>query len=282
MRSGVCAAIIGVMIVVGCAPAVEPTPSFERAPSLAPSATVLPIIPEDDPNAFVGRSDPTSAALAAEGHPSQDPPLAVQPTEQFVPITVLGADGTQLSAQYFVASAPAPALLLLHDDDGATASLMTLGSSLRDNGFNVMVLSLRGYGSSSGQVDWSLAGNDARDAINSILTLPDVTGVAVIGTGRSAAAAMLACSQHTQCAAITLIDPLPDAASDPVENVAASIGTLPLLMLVSEGRAEAQQTAQIIQANSGDQSLLQAYSDQNIDQISSTTPLISWLRGVFP
>ena len=262
------------LILIACAPTVQPTPEFERAPSLAPSATVLPIIPQENPEAFVGRSDPTAAALAAEGHPSQDPPQAAQATEQSIPITVVAEDGTVLASQYFGASAEVT-VVILHDEDGDTESLMALGAALQGGGFNVMVLSMRGYSPSRGQVDWTMAASDAFSGIESVLALPNMTQVALLGTGRSASAAMRACSQHPLCAAAIVLNPAPDPASDPISEVAAGLGTRPLLILVGQDRADAGQNAQIIQSGTGGTATLQTF----LDQTTVSTSILAWLSN---
>jgi hypothetical protein len=263
-------------IIAACAPVTEPTPTFERAPSLAPSPTVLPIIPEDNPDTFIGRSNPTSAALAAEGHPSQDPSLAPQATEQSIPFTVIASDGTMLASRYFGAGSDS-AVVLLHDNDGDLVSMNLLGAALQQAGFKVMALTLRGYRPSSGQVDWSQAQDDALSGIDSILTLPGVTRVALLGVGRSSTAAMLACAQHSECAAIILVNPIPDEASSPLEQASTTIGDRPLLMLVSQERAEAQQNAQIIQASAGASGAIQVFPALTVDQLVTITPLADWL-----
>jgi len=269
-----------IAIIVACAPVVEPTPAFERAPSLAPSATVLPIIPEENPESFVGRSNPTSAALAAEGHPSQDPSLAPQATEQSIPFTVIADDGTVLSSRYFGAGSEF-AMVLLHDENGDLVSMNLLGAALQGAGFKVMTLNLRGYGASSGQVDWSQAANDALGGIDSMLTLPEVSRVAILGVGRSATAAMDACGQRAECAAMILVNPTSDGGSSPLETVASGIGERPLLMLVSEARADSQQNAQIIQANAGLSAQIQVVAGLTVDQLVTMTPLTDWLLQTF-
>jgi pimeloyl-ACP methyl ester carboxylesterase len=140
-----------------------------------------------------------------------------------------------------------------------------------------MALTLRGYRPSSGQVDWSQAQDDALSGIDSILTLPGVTRVALLGVGRSSTAAMLACAQHSECAAIILVNPIPDEASSPLEQASTTIGDRPLLMLVSQERADAQQNAQIIQASAGASGAIQVFPALTVDQLVTITPLADWL-----
>jgi pimeloyl-ACP methyl ester carboxylesterase len=142
-----------------------------------------------------------------------------------------------------------------------------------------MVLSLRGYPPSGGQVDWAQAAGDAFSGVEAILTLPNVTQVALFGTGRSASAAMRACAEHPLCTAVILLNPVPDAASDPIEEAASGLGARPLLMLVSQDRPDSQQNAQIIQANLGETASLQALPA--LDQTTVMPPLLDWLLREF-
>ncbi|HLA45310.1 MAG TPA: hypothetical protein VJZ27_17815, partial [Aggregatilineales bacterium] len=140
-----------------CLPPVpEPTPTIERAPSLAPSPTVLPIIIPESDNNFIGRSDPTAAALAAEGQPDQEAEIIPFPTEVTIPMTIIADDGVILRADFYGAQQhPAPGVMLLPGESGITDDLMLAAQNLQIAGYHTMLLHLRGYGASGGKIDLS-------------------------------------------------------------------------------------------------------------------------------
>jgi hypothetical protein len=146
-----------------CLEVPTPTPTVERAPSLQPSPTFLPFIPTELPDFSIGFSDPTSAALVAEGEPSQEPDLVtgIASREAF-PLQFFADDGTVLQVQFFgAANRPAPGILLLHDYRQSGDTWFVAAAELQNVGYNVFVPDLaRIQRASEVQVDWAAVLND--------------------------------------------------------------------------------------------------------------------------
>jgi hypothetical protein len=267
------------LLLFACDPLLgEPTPQISVAPSLAPSPTVLPIISPQPSDVFVGRSDPTAAALAAEGHPSLDPSEIINPTEASIPITVIAADGTALHAEYYGAPfRPASAILILHGEESDLSPLQILGSSLQTAGYSVMLLYQRGYSPSGGQVDWSLSDDDALSALNTLGTLPDIQSMTVLAQGQSTVGAVMACQQQPRCGRIILLDPLPNDLLMPVSDLAGLVGNLPLLALAGEERPFSLQMTQTLAATGQANITTQTYPGALWLPDQITPPILSWL-----
>lgn len=235
-------------VLVACEIAVDdPTPTIERAPSLAPSATVLPIISPEASNVFTGRSDPTSAGLAAEGEPSQPATVFALPTDASVPITVLTADGVVLRAIWFgTAQQPAPAILVLHGEDDRREVLTDFASRLQQAGASALLVAMRGYGTSGGAVDWSRAESDVQQALNTLATLPGVQNMSIWAEGRSAIAAMVVCSARSDCIAVGLANPLPDDALLSLDESARRLGNLPTLIVIDPALTVSATTGEVL------------------------------------
>jgi pimeloyl-ACP methyl ester carboxylesterase len=228
---------------------------------LAPSPTVLPIISPQPSDVFVGRSDPTAAALAAEGHPSLDPSEVLNPTQASIPITVIAADGTILYADYYGAPIrPAPAILVLPGEESDLSPLQTLANNLQAGGYHVMLLYQRGHSPSGGRVDWSVSDNDALSALTTLETLPDVQSMIVLAQGQSTVGAVIACRQQPRCGRIILLDPLPNDALLALSDIATLIGTLPLVSIIGEEYLQSSEMVQTLTATGQTNITMQTYS----------------------
>lgn len=207
------------MITVGlvaCEPNLtEPTTdanTFRQTDDLPPSATFLPFIPTDSESSFIGRSDPTNAALAAEGQPSvefEENPIAV-PTAVSLPIQSFSTDGHLLQMEYYTTPLDiAPLIILLHDANQTHAALDALAITLQNNGYNVLVPDQRGHGNSGGEVDWPRSVGDMEIFLNTVQNFPAInhTAVIFIGLGEGANVALVSCSRTSTCRGAGVISP---------------------------------------------------------------------------
>lgn len=205
-----------VLLLAGCEllAAEEPTPTIDRLPPLVPSATVLPRIPTENPDSFVGRSDPTRAALAAEGEPSAQPELSQLPTEASFPITVRAGDVNLRTLYFPAANTPASAVIWVHDQNGDTSPFDARLASLPN--YHHMILNLRGYGNSGGIQDWSQAANDIAAAVDTVVNLPGVAQVSVIGLGNGGYATIQGCELAPRCLAAIALNPQAQSGMSPL------------------------------------------------------------------
>lgn len=268
--------LVLVLVLAGCDGFFdEPTQTPARTSPVIASATVLPVISPEASDNYIGRSDPTAAALAAEGQPSDEAPTSLPPTNASIPINVLTEDGLVLRTLYYGAPVqPAPVILLVHGEDGKTDELNLLGQALQSVGYNVMLLYLRGYLPSPGSVDWSLAVSDIKMALDTLQTLPTVPQYGVLGLGSGASAAMLACAEHAYCNIAVGVNPLPQANLPGFES-----GSLPILLLASEDNPTSLQTAQSIDSSAQGEHVLVVYPMLILTEESVRTQIIRWFQG---
>ncbi len=270
--------LLGVLIflLVGCDGWMDsPTQTPPRTPLIAASPTVLPVISPESSSVFVGRSDPTAAALAAEGQPSEEAPTQPIATDAFIPINVLAADGAVLRTSYYGAPVqPAPVMVLVHGEDGNVQELTLFAQALQSVGYNVMLLYLRGYPPSPGQPDWSLAVSDIKSALDTLQTLPVAPRYGILGQGSGTLAAILACAEHPSCVVAVGANPLPSSQIVLPQNV-----TLPMLLLAGEDRSDSLQTAQTMDASAQGTHVLVVYPTLVLAEESVRTQIFRWLEG---
>lgn len=225
------------------------TPPLDLSPTLQASPTFLPIVPENSAEDFIGRSNPTAAALAAEAQPSDEPTLSALPTDAVIPYTLIMADGTLLQSQLYGAPLlPAVGVLLVHGEDGKHANLEALAGMLQAQGYHALVLSLRGHGRSGGLQDWSLADEDIAAALQSLDSLPSVTGLLVLGEGAGAVSGAGACGQVAACQGLVMLNPLVREDTPSLDSLVAAPGQRPVLLVAAELQPAAMQVAQILDA----------------------------------
>ncbi len=269
-------------VLVACGPnTAEPTVPPADAPIRAASPTVLPFLPTDPADNFVGRSDPTAAALAAEGQPSVEPTDLFQPfpTEDSIPLTIRTADGVRLTAEFYSApQRPAPAVVLMPGENGADADARALANGLVVRGFHVMLVHPRGMSPSGGQIDWRRTEEDVRAALQTLDTLPNIGGVSVLGGERSALGAALACRADARCSAAILWQPLPDETRMTLEEAGAGLGALPVYLITSEDRPVALAAAQLLSDFAGAATLATARQYTAADP-AILDGLAEWLRA---
>lgn len=267
--------VLGFLIAVlaGCGGLLEaPTEMPPRTPLIESSPTVLPVISPESSSAFVGRSDPTAAALAAEGQPSEESPTQPIPTDASIPINVLAVDGTVLRTSYYGAPVqPAPVIVLVHGEDGDVQELTLFAQALQSVGYNVMLLYLRGYAPSPGSVDWSLAVSDIKSALDTLQTLPVAPSYGVLGQGSGAVTAIAACGEHPLCVAAVGTNPLLSSQIRFPQGV-----TLPMLLLAGEDQSASLQAAQSMDAAALGEHVLVVYPTLMLAQEAVRTQIFRW------
>ncbi|MBN2303497.1 MAG: alpha/beta fold hydrolase [Anaerolineae bacterium] len=230
----------------GTSPA--PTATFVWPTALPASPTVNPVAPavenhdiRDPGLGEAGVSDPTKAALAAEGEPDQPlPTVTPLPTDATLPLVISAGDGLVLQATlYGAAVRPAPGVLLLHMESRDRTSWDDLPERLQARGYAVLVIDQRGHGSTGGAVDWALALDDIRAAMSQLAELPGINPaqIAVIGAGIGANLGLNACVDTAGCVGAVLLSPGLDTRSITTADAMARIGFRPVLIIASENDA---------------------------------------------
>ncbi len=206
---------LGVLLIAACVPNIS-TPTPEGPATLAPSPTVLPFLPTEDSTNALGRSNPTSAALPAEGELDTAglfTPTLLEPTAQHIPLQFFAEDGTILSVSFYGAAIrPAPMILLLHDIDQDQDAWGIYAPQLQALGYNVYLMNLRDRRKNAFEVNWALVISDVRLVIQNLLNSNTINNgqVAIVGLGTGANVAIFACAQMPSCTQTVAISPRPN------------------------------------------------------------------------
>lgn len=233
--------VFAVFVVAACGPlAASPTPTPDNRPaSLVPSATILPFLPTQDAASSFGRSNPTTAALAAEGELDTAgllTPTLLEPTAQYIPLQFFADDGTLLEVVFFGAALrPAPMILLLHDSSQDGEVWASYASQLQTLGYNVYLTDLRGRRDDPVDVDWLAV---VSDVVTIVQNLSNTTAIntsqsTMIGIGTGATVALFACSQMATCTQAVAISPRPSLAGLDSSQLSGGYGQGRRLVLAS-------------------------------------------------
>ena len=129
------------------------------------------------------------------------------PTHQT--ITLHRANAT-LIADFHPAADSAPVILLLHMLNSNRSAYAPLIPDLRDAGYGVLNIDLRGHGASGGTRDWDAAINDVALGWASWLAENDhlnESGLAIIGGSIGANVALISCAQVEVCRGAIALSP---------------------------------------------------------------------------
>ncbi|MCC6653253.1 MAG: prolyl oligopeptidase family serine peptidase [Candidatus Eisenbacteria bacterium] len=127
------------------------------------------------------------------------------------PSQLLDVGGRKVEVVAFAPANPegqAPGVLIVHSDDEHARRWLQVGTSMRARGYAVVVVSLPGFGASTGPADLNGPATSAAldAAFERLASLPGVNPglLAVWGTGRGATAAALLAGRRTGVAAMVL------------------------------------------------------------------------------
>lgn len=279
-------------------PPPEPTATYAwptQPPTVPPSPTVAPVMPQGDGQGglSIGASNPTQAALAAEGQPSQEPATpTLAPTEPVLPMAISAPDGTTLQAQFYAARAhPAPAVLLVHQAGGSQQDWEPLIEPLRGAGYAVLTFDLRGHGGSGGDADWAQMSGDTQAALRLLSALAgvDSSRIVLIGASVGANLALNACADLVGCGAAVLLSPGLDYHGIATAPAIPRLGGRPLLIVT--GQPDANNPADSVMldglAASGDHQLVIVPAAAHGAQLFAAEPglvtrIVAWLTARVP
>jgi dienelactone hydrolase len=238
--------VIVVVLLAGCGtdqPEAEPTEI--PLPVLAASPTVDPISPAQEDSSIrdpglgaVGVSNPTEAALAAEGEPEvAGATRTPQPTEARLPVLISTSDGLVLRGDFYPSALrPAPGVLLLHQRGADRSSWEPLVQRLQALHYAVLTVDLRGFGETGGAEDWTLAPGDVRAALEQLAALPGVSPerIAIVGASVGANLGLNLCADYSGCQAAVLLSPGLDYRGITTADAMARLGVRPVLIAAGE------------------------------------------------
>lgn len=274
------------ILLAACVPPDEGTEDdLERAPSLQPSSTVLPFVVGEPTDVFLGRNNPTQAALAAEGELSEDPTIQALPTSQSVPVQVFASDNLLLMFDYYGGlSTDSPVIFLFHDDGEVRSSWDAFASQLQSRGYHVIVPDIRGYGSTGGTVDWEMALQDVQILVNNLSILGRTTSdapIAMVGVGHGANLALTGCAAETTCQSAVAVSPS-DGVLD-TDSAVRNLSTRALLLVSADDDSASAATANRLNSIHTGEHVWQRYGSGGSggelfgSQPGLTSQIVDWL-----
>ena len=132
-----------------------------------------------------------------------------QPAPAHQTIT-LAADDATLIADFYPTDASAPVILLLHMLNSNRSAYDPLIPDLREAGYAILNIDLRGHGDSGGSRDWDLAINDVALGWTGWLAENNrlgESGLAIIGGSIGANVALISCAQVAVCRGAIALSP---------------------------------------------------------------------------
>ncbi len=296
-------AVLLVLLAAGCTEAPpQPTATYTwptLSPTVAASATVNPVAPiEEGPQIHVqppdapGVSNPTQAALAAEGQPSQDLPTSTpQPTQAQLPMLISANDGLVLRGTLFGPDVrPAPGILLVHDRGEDRTAWNEMAGRLQAAGYAVLTVDVRGHGETGGGVNWPLAQEDVRVVLRQLAELPGIntTQLIVIGAGIGANMGLNACADQTGCAGVVMLSPGLDYRGITTSEAMARLGARPVLIVASENDDNNPADSLLLDSMAAGDHQVQVYpaAGHGTAMLAADPGLydliVNWLRARFP
>ncbi len=134
---------------------------------------------------------------------------AAEDVPQFETVTLTRAD-TTLTADFYPAADSAPVVLLLHMLNSNRSAYDPLIPDLREAGYAILNIDLRGHGASSGERDWDTAINDVALGWTGWLGENNhlgESGLAIIGGSIGANVALISCAQVEICRGAIALSP---------------------------------------------------------------------------
>jgi dienelactone hydrolase len=124
-------------------------------------------------------------------------------------VQIRAEDGLNLSGDYYPAATDAPAVLLLHQMYTTRTSWRRLVNPLREAGFHVLNVDLRGYGQTRGRINWTHAQSDTQAWLTWLAEQPGVRTdrLFVVGSSMGANLALVGCAEADSCAGAVALSP---------------------------------------------------------------------------
>ncbi len=263
---------LAALLLAGCSLSREATPtvmsSATPAPRIMPSPTIQ-ILRSDQLYAadtrVIGGTSPDLASFPAG---AVLPPAPIGDSERAVTVA-LDASISLSGHLFLVDDMSRPGLLLLGEDLSAWGNLPP---RLARSGFVTLVLNT--------QV--STQARHVETMLQSLIATPgvDASRIGLIGAGRSADLALLACAFNSLCDALALLSP---QSQDTLLNVLPSYGARPLLLAAGSDDAESARLASALaDAAAGEARLILAAEGRGADLLRTQPDLqdklIHWLQ----
>jgi dienelactone hydrolase len=149
------------------------------------------------------------SAQGVQGFVAVPTRTSTPPPPQSVAIKM--ADGLEIKGDYYVAQSAkkGPAALLLHQYGGSSFDWKDFANLLKQKGYNVLAVDLRGQGLTGGKADWKLAQSDTVALMGWLHDQPtvDPKRVVVMGASVGANLALRGCADDDACRVAIALSP---------------------------------------------------------------------------
>jgi pimeloyl-ACP methyl ester carboxylesterase len=162
------------------------------------------------------------------------------------------ADGlTLVGSFYTIPDTQAPTILLLHDLNGSRSNWLALVEPLLSEGYNALLVDMRGHGETGGDQNWGAAIDDVQAWLDWLQEQPEVqtNGVSIIGADLGGNLALIACENDAECLTAIALSPIAvgcnerdcseEAAGVPMADIALLDGMTENTITVSSRRSDA-------------------------------------------
>lgn len=224
-------ALIVIVLMAACEP--EPptaTPRPTIANAVAPSPVIDPVLPT-----LPGYTPHAQSEFTPGFNYTLPAPVATAPSLALsIPL-----EDVILSARFYRGNSQKPGtVILLHGENQSSNVWLDVPAKLQSAGLNVITLDLRGYGRSSGQLDWTRNEADLHNALTYLASLNmfDANRIAFIGLEAGAALAVSGCVGESACRAVVVISPKNIAKLDLSKSIPL-LSKRPLLLIGAQTEA---------------------------------------------
>ncbi|HJS28460.1 MAG TPA: alpha/beta fold hydrolase [Anaerolineales bacterium] len=177
-----------------------------------------------------------------------------------------GADGLTIEGELSIpenAPEPWPAVLLLHMLGSDKEAWGDLPARLAEAGYAALAIDMRGHGGTGGDIDWAIAEEDHRRALDYLAGIPgvDASRLAVIGASIGSNLALRTGADLELIRTVILLSPGLDYAGVTTEGALADFGDRPVLILVSSEDTYAAESSETLAEQALGEVELEIYQD---------------------
>ena len=122
-------------------------------------------------------------------------------------IELEASDGLILKGDFYPQEEASVGVLLLHMNGGTKSQWTAFIPKLQEAGYNVLAVDMRGFGSTGGRTDWTLAQEDVQLWLDWLKAQENVTGIALAGGSIGANVALIGCANDPDCLTVIALSP---------------------------------------------------------------------------
>ncbi|MDX2078237.1 MAG: alpha/beta fold hydrolase [bacterium] len=150
-------------------------------------------------------------------------------------IELEASDGLILKGDFYPQEEASVGVLLLHMNGGTKRQWTAFIPKLQEAGYSILTVDMRGFGSTGGRTDWTLAQEDVQLWLDWLKSQENVSGIALMGGSIGANVALIACANDLDCLTVVALSPGEDYARVQPSNAVSQLDTRSILLVASYG-----------------------------------------------